>query len=449
MADDKIKLSDHFTYGRLLRFVLPSVIMMIFTSIYSMVDGLFISNFAGKAAYSGINIVMPVMMMLSCVGFMLGTGGSAVVAKTLGEGEKERADRYFSMFVYVTLAIGVILLIAGQIFIVPVTGLLGAEGEVRRWAIIYGRINLCSLPFFMLQIAFQSFFNSAGKPTLGLASTVITGVGNMILDALFVAGFGWGLPGAALATTICEFVGGGIPLIYFGRKNSSNLKLGRPSRSLRIFCKGAFNGISEFMTNIAGSVVAILYNLQLIKLIGQDGVAAYGTMQYVSFLFCAVFLGYSLGSSAIISFNYGAENHFELRNIYVKSIRLVLGTGAVMFALAELLAVPVVRFFVGYDAELMDMTLGGFRIFAVLFLMTGVNIFASSFFTALNNGILSAVISLLRTLVFEIAMIILLPMAFGAKGIWAAAPAADLLALIVSVSLIMKNRKRYHYGREL
>lgn len=449
MVKSEIKLSDHFTYGRLLRFVLPSVIMMIFTSIYNMVDGLFVSNFAGKEAYSAINIVMPVMIMLSCVGFMFGTGGSAVVAKTLGEGEREKADRYFSMFVYVTFAIGVIILIAGQIVMEPVVGLLGATGKVKYWAVIYGRINICSLPFFMLQVAFQSFYNSAGKPVLGLVSTIITGVGNMVLDALFVVGFGWGLPGAALATSICEGIGGLIPIVYFARKNTSNLRLGKPSHDVRILFRGAFNGISEFMTNIASSIVAILYNLQLIRLIGQSGVAAYGTMQYVGFLFAAVFMGYSLGSSAIISFNHGAQNYSELRNIYLKSIRLIAVTGVVMFLLAELSGREVVGFFVGYDSELMKLTLGGYRIYSIVFLMWGFNIFASSLFTALNNGMLSALISMLRTLVFEIAMIFLLPLVFGAGGIWAAAPMADFLALIISVSLIMANRKRYHYGRDL
>ncbi|MGI6205471.1 MAG: MATE family efflux transporter [Anaerovoracaceae bacterium] len=449
MAKNKIRLSDHFTYRKLIRFVLPSIVMMLFTSIYNIVDGLFVSNFAGKEAYSAINIILPVLMIMSAVGFMLGTGGSAVVAKTLGEGDKEKANRYFSMFVYATLIIGVVLMIIGQIMMVPVTGMLGATGEVRYWAIIYGRINMCSLPFFMVQVAFQSFFNSAGKPGLGLLSTVITGIGNMVLDTLFVAVCGWGLVGAAVATTICEFLGGMIPIVYFARKNTSNLKLGKPSHDIHIFFKGSLNGISEFMTNIATSIVAIMYNLQLIKLIGQDGVAAYGTMQYINFMFSAVFIGYSLGSAAITSFNHGAQNYAELRNIFVKSIRLILITELAMFGIAELCGRTVVGFFVGYDEELMNMTLGGFRIFAVLFLMAGINIFASAFFTALNNGIISACISLLRSLVFEITMIMLLPSLFGAEAIWAAAPTAEFLAVIVSISLLAANRKRYHYGKNL
>lgn len=441
----KIQLSEHFTYKKLLRFVLPSIVMMIFTSIYGVVDGLFVSNYVGKTAFAAVNLVMPLLMMLSALGFMMGTGGSAIVAKTLGEGDKERADRYFSMMVYVTLAGGMALTVLGLVFLRPIVIALGAEGEMIGQCLIYGRISLASLTFFMVQNVFQSFFVAAEKPHLGLGVMVAAGVTNMVLDYVFIVVFGWGIAGAAAATAAGETVGGLVPLIYFSRKNTSLLRLTKTGIKGKILLKACTNGSSELMTNLSMSLVNMLYNIQLMKLAGEDGVAAYGVIMYVNFIFLATFIGYSIGSAPIVGYHFGARNHNELKNLFRKSMRLIGGWGVLLMLLAFVLSGPLAQFFVGYDTELLAMTRHGLRLYALAFLVSGFNIYGSAFFTALNNGLVSAVISFLRTLVFQMAAVLVLPRLLGLNGIWLAILVAELLALGVTLQFFMRKKKVYHY----
>lgn len=441
----KIQLSEHFTYKKLLRFVLPSIVMMIFTSIYGVVDGLFVSNYVGKTAFAAVNLVMPLLMMLSALGFMMGTGGSAIVAKTLGEGDKERADRYFSMMVYVTLAGGVALTVLGLVFLRPIVIVLGAEGEMIGECLIYGRISLASLTFFMVQNVFQSFFVAAEKPHMGLGVMVAAGVTNMVLDYLFIVVFRWGIAGAAAATAAGETVGGIVPLIYFSRKNTSLLQLTKTRVKGKILLKASTNGSSELMTNLSMSLVNMLYNVQLMKLAGEDGVAAYGVIMYVNFIFLATFIGYSIGSAPIVGYHFGARNHSELKNLFQKSMRLIGGWGVLLMLLAFVLSGPLAQFFVGYDTELLAMTRHGLRLYALAFLVSGFNIYGSAFFTALNNGLVSAVISFLRTLVFQMAAVLILPRLLGLNGIWLAILVAELLALGVTLQFFMRKKKVYHY----
>lgn len=441
----KIQLSEHFTYKKLLRFVLPSIVMMIFTSIYGVVDGLFVSNYVGKTAFAAVNLVMPLLMMLSALGFMMGTGGSAIVAKTLGQGDKERANRYFSMMVYVTVVGGVVLTVLGLVFLRPIVTALGAEGEMIGECLIYGRISLASLTFFMVQNVFQSFFVAAEKPHLGLGVMVAAGVTNMVLDYLFIVILGWGIAGAAAATAAGETVGGIVPLIYFSRKNTSLLRLTKTKIKGKILLKACTNGSSELMTNLSMSLVNMLYNVQLMKLAGEDGVAAYGVIMYVNFIFLATFIGYSIGSAPIVGYHFGAQNHNELKNLFRKSLRLIGGWGVLLMLLAFALSGPLARFFVGYDAELLAMTSHGLRLYALAFLVSGFNIYGSAFFTALNNGLVSAVISFLRTLVFQMAAVLILPRLLGLNGIWLAILVAELLALGVTLQFFIRKKKVYHY----
>ena len=441
-----IRLSDHFTYGKLLRFVIPSIIMMIFTSVYMVVDGLFVSNCVGKVPFAAMNLITPLLMVMSTIGFMFAAGGAAIVARLLGEGENEKANQYFSMFVYVILISGILLMMIGQLSTEPFARMLGAKGDLLKFSVLYARINFCSLPFFMNQIAFQSFYNTAGKPRLGLIMTLIAGLSNIGLDALFILGFHLGLAGASLATTISEMVGGIIPLIYFGRKNDSPLKLIRPSFDVRVFFKACGNGLSEFMTSISTSVVATVYNWQLMRYIDEDGVAAYGAIMYVIFIFAAIFIGYSLGSSAIVSYNYGARNTTELKNVYKKSLRLIAAAGVMLFILAIVLRGLLAVMFAGYDQKLSSLIRYGITIVAFSFLITGFNVFGSSFFTALGNGAVSAVISFLRTLVFQVVIVLLLPEFLGADGIWIAGPAAELLALGVTAGFLIRKKSVYQYA---
>lgn len=444
MPKTEIRLSDHFTYRKLLRFVLPSIAMMVFTSIYGVVDGFFVSNFAGKTAFASINLIMPFMMILGGMGFMIGAGGTALVSMVLGTGDREKANRYFSMMIFATVALGAVLTLLGVVFIEPVARFLGATDAMIGDCVLYGRIVSAFTAAFMLQNVFQSFLIAAEKPKLGLAATVMAGCANMTLDALFIAGFGWGVAGAALATGLSQCVGGLFPLIYFLCPNSSLLRLTKTKPRLLPILRACGNGSSELMNNISSSFVSMLYNFQLLRYFGENGVSTYGVLMYVQFIFIAILVGYSIGSAPIISFHHGAQNLPELRNMLKKSVLLMSVSGIALFALAQLLAVPLAQMFVGYDAELTALTVRAFRFFSFSFLLAGFNIEASSFFTALGNGGISAAISFLRTLVFQSGAVLLLPLLFG-DGIWCANAAAEVFACVISVIFLFAKRKRYGY----
>lgn len=441
----QIQLSDHFTYRRLIRFTLPSIGMMIFTSIYGVVDGFFVSNFAGKTPFAALNLIMPFLMILSTVGFMFGTGGSAIVAKTFGEGDKEKANKYFSLFVYIAFGLGVLLAVFGFIFIRPIATILGAQGEMLENAVIYARIILLALPFNILQFLFQSFFVTAERPELGLASTVSAGVTNMILDAVLVISLPleYKLMGAAVATGMSQVVGGVIPLCYFFRKNTSILQLGKTRFDVGAVLKACVNGSSEFMNNIAMSLVGMLYNIQLLKYAGENGVAAYGVMMYVSLMFAAAFIGYSIGTAPIIGYHDGAKNYVELKGLLKKSLILIGIFGISMVLAALALAMPLSKLFVGYDVELLELTSSGFRIFALSFGFMGYAIFSSGFFTALNDGVTSAIISFLRTIVFQVGAVLLLPLLWDIDGVWISIVVAEFMAVVFSALFMVLKRKKY------
>lgn len=440
-----IQLLEHFTYKKLIRFTIPTVAMMIFTSVYGVVDGLFVSNVAGSESFAGVNLIMPALMMLGSVGFMIGTGGSALVSKTIGEGNKKLANRYFSMLIYFLLIVGIVLSILGNAFIRQISELLGAKGEMVDICSTYGRTLLCSLPFFMLQNCFQSFLVVAEKPAMGLCVSVIAGLSNMVLDFLFIYVFRLGVFGAALATAISEFVGAAIPLIFFIRKNNSPLKLIKTKLELKPILRTCSNGSSEMVTNISMSLVNMLYNLQLVKFAGYDGVVAYGIIMYVGFIFSGTYLGYCVGVAPIVGYHYGAANTAELKNLFKKSLFLLSSAAVVLTACAELLSSVLAGIFVGYNQDLHNMTTNAIQLFALSYIISGINIFASAFFTALNNGLVSAVISFMRTLVFQITFIFILPELLGLNGIWLAVVGAEICSLIISVSFFVANRKKYKY----
>lgn len=441
----KIQLSDYFNYKKLLRFTLPSIVMMVFTSIYGVVDGLFVSNIVGSTSFAAVNFIMPVLMILGAAGFMFGTGGSALVAKTMGQGEGEKAKRLFSLIVYTTAISGAIIAVIAFIFMRPIASLLGAEGNMLEACVIYGRIITVALPFYMLQFLFQSFFITAEKPTLGLIVTVIAGVTNMVLDALFMAGFGWGLVGAAVATALSQVVGGIIPIFYFIFVRNGVLSLTKTKFDGRAIGAACINGSSELMSNIAMSLVSMVYNVQLLNYAGENGISAYGVLMYVNFVFISVFIGYSVGASPVIGYHYGADNSAELKSLLKKSLLIIGSASVLMFIIAELLAVPVAAIFVGYDIELYEMTVTAFRISSFTFIFAGIAIFGSSFFTALNNGLISAVISFLRTLVFQIGAVLLFSYLWGLDGIWLSIVAAEVMAVIITIIFLITNKKKYKY----
>lgn len=440
-----IQLSDHFTYKRLLRFTLPSIAMMIFTSIYGVVDGIFVSNYAGKTAFAALNLIMPYLMATSVIGFMIGTGGTALISMTLGMGDKKRANELFSLLTYVSIAGGIILTVLSVIFMRPAAILLGATGQMLEDCVIYGNITQIALTAYVLQFAFQSFCITAEKPNLSLAMMVTAGVCNIVLDALFVVVFHWGLVGAAVATAAAQIIGAMIPLVYFMRPNDSLLQLGKCHMDARALLQTCTNGSSELMSNLSMSLVSMLYNSQLIKYAGENGIAAYGVIMYVNFVFIAVFIGFVIGSAPIIGYNYGADNRMELKNLFRKSLVIIGFFAAAMVGAAFLLAEPLAEIFVGYDPGLMEMTIRGFWIYSLSFLLCGFNIFGSSLFTALNNGLISAVISFVRTLVCQIAAVMLLPLILGLDGVWWAIVISEGVALVLTVFCFLKFKDRYHY----
>lgn len=441
----RIQLSDHFTYKKLFRFVYPSIVMMIFTSIYGVVDGLFVSNFAGKTPFAACNLIWPFIMILSTPGFMLGTGGGALVAKLLGEKQKEKANELFSLFCYTAIAAGIVFAVGAYFAIPPVAKLMGAEGEMLDLAVLYGRIVLVGCVPQMLHFVFESLTVTAEKPMLGLIVTVASGVTNMVLDALFVGVFKWGLAGAAWATVASQCVGGFFPFIYFIRPNTSLLRISKAKFDGKALIKACTNGSSELMSNVSMSLIGMLYNVQLMKYLGENGVAAYGVLMYVNFVFIAAFIGYSIGTAPIIGYNFGAQNRKELKNIFKKSVIVIGVSGIIMVALGELLASPLSDIFVGMDEELFELTKHGFRIFSLSFVFAGYAIFTSSFFTALSNGLISAIVSFLRTLVFQLAAVLLLPLIVGPDGIWYSVVIAEVCAVILSAAFVIAKRKKYGY----
>lgn len=441
----QIQLSDHFDYSRLLRFTLPSIAMMVFTSIYSVVDGYFVSNYAGKQPLAAVNMAWPVIMMLASLGMMFGTGGSALIAAAQGRGRKQRANEYFSLIVYVVVALGFVLAGATWFLMEPIMKLLGAEGNLLADCVFYGKVCLVGLPAFMMQMLFQSLFITAEKPQLGFYVTVGAGIANMILDWLFIGMMGMGLFGAALATDFGFLVGGIIPLFYFARNNSSSLRLGRACWKPHALLKACFNGSSEMLSGIASSIVTLLYNFQLLRYAGENGVAAFSVIMYVTFIFFAIFIGYCNGVAPVISFHFGARNQTELKNLFKRCAVVIGVTGVCLFILAQLTAPFLAKLFVGYDAELYNMTVYAFRIVCFSFLISGFGIFGSSLFTALNNGFISASISTCRSIIFEAGFVLLLPLLLGINGIWFAVWGTEIAALVLTAIFVIRKRKVYGY----
>ena len=440
-----IQLSDHFTYGRLLRFTMPSIVMMIFTSIYGMVDGIFVSNFAGKTPFAAINLIMPYLMVFGTLGFMIGTGGTALISMTLGMGDKKKANELFSLLTYVSILGGVILTVISVACLRPAAIALGATGQMLEDCVTYGSIVQLALTAYILQYAFQSFCVAAEKPNLSLTMMVTAGVCNIVLDALFVAVFRWGLVGAAVATAVAQIVGAVIPIAYFARPNTSLLRLGKCRFDGKALLRTCTNGFSELMGNVSMSMMSMLYNLQLLAYAGEDGIAAFGVIMYVNFTFISVYIGFAIGTAPVIGFNHGADNRTELKSLLRKCLVILAVFSTVMTLLAEVLAQPLSAVFTGYDAALLEMTIRGFVIYSISYLLTGFNMFASSLFTALNNGFISAVLSFFRALVCQMAAILVLPMLWGLDGIWWSNVAAEVGALAVAVFFVIKYKKRYHY----
>lgn len=440
-----ISLSEHFGYKKLIRFTLPTIVMMIFTSIYGVVDGLFVSNVVGSDAFAAVNLIIPVTMILGAFGFMFGTGGSALVAKTLGEKNKKKANEYFSMLIYMLAVLGIILVIVGIPLLRPLAKVLGATEDMLPTCITYGTILMVSLPIFIIQNSFQSFMVVAEKPRMGLGVSILSGITNMILDFLLIYIFRFGVAGAAIATALSQVVGVVVPMIYFARENDSPLRLVKTKFDFKAILKAAVNGASEMVSNISMSLIGMLYNWQLMRIVGPSGVVAFGVIMYAGFIFSGTYFGYSVGSAPIIGYHYGAGNHKELKSLLKRSLVLLILAAIVMTGLAELTAGLQAKIFVSYDRDLMEFTKNAIQLYSISYLVSEINIFASSFFTALNNGMVSAVLSFLRTFAFLVVAILAAPVVLGVNGVWLAVVFAEGLSLVVSIVYLKVCQKKYHY----
>ncbi|MBR0534629.1 MAG: MATE family efflux transporter [Bacteroidales bacterium] len=441
----QIHLSDHFTYGKLIRFTLPSIGMMVFTSLYGVVDGVFVSNFAGKVPFAAVNLIWPIFMILQTLGFMLGTGGNAIISRLLGQKNDKKANEVFSMLLWVTVAAGILIAITGLLLLKPLLVWMGVEGELLSQSMLYGSIMFPVLPIAMLQVEFQTFLVTAERPRMGFHITLAAGIANMVLDALFIGLLRWGVVGAAAATVIGQCIGGIVPLVYFLRDNSSLLRVTPFTHDRKALLHTLANGSSELLSNVSMSLVMTLYNWQLMRYIGEDGVAAYGVLMYVSFVFISCFIGYGIGTAPLFGYHYGACNYTELKNLLRKSAAMVGVFSVIVTILAELFPYPLARVFVGYDQELLDLTAGAFRIYSISFLICGFNIFGSSLFTALGNAPVSAGIAFFRTMVCEVGAVLLLPKVLGIQGIWLAVLVAEAVALLLTGFFIVRFRSKYHY----
>ncbi len=440
-----IKLSDHFDYNRLIRFTAPSIFMMIFASIYSVVDGFFVSNYVGNIQFASLNLIFPFIMVLSAFGFMFGAGGSALVALTFGSGDDKKANEIFSLIIYTVLIVSTSFAIIGYIVTPQVAKLLGASEEMLPYCILYARISFIGMPFFMLQNAFQTFMITAERPTFGFLITVAAGITNMILDFVFMGVLHMGLGSAAAATVLGQIVGGFIPLIYFIFPNTSKLRLCKTRFMGYALLKTITNGSSEFLSNVSASIVNMLYNFQLMKFAGELGVSAFGIIMYTNFIFVGVFFGYSMGASPIAGYNLGAENYEELQNVFKRSIRLITIVSIAMTCISELAAKPLTMIFASSQPELLAIAVPAMRIYALSYLFCGFNIFSSSFFTAMNNGKVSAIISSLRLFLFQLVFILVLPIFLGINGIWGTIIAAEVCSLAVTIYFFLKYKNVYHY----
>ena len=436
-----VSLSGHYGYRRLLWASAPSVAMMLVSSVYGIVDGLFVSNFAGKSGFAAVNLMYPPMMILGALGLMVGSGGAALVGKIQGEGYPQKADRVFTMLLRFLASVGVAVGVLFAVFCPLIARWLGADEGMMDECVVYGRISMVGMPFFMLQQAMQSFYMAAERPQLGTWVSVACGIVNVALDALFVWILGWGVAGAAWATVLAQVVGGGFPMIYFGSKrlNRGSLHLRRNSKTIWPYVgKACTNGLSEYVSGISLSIVSMCYNLQLMHHIGEDGVAAYGVVMYLTFVIAAFFIGYNITLTPIIGYHYGARDVDEQRSLLRKSLVIIGVTGLLLTAVAELLSGPAARFFVGYDEGLLALTTKAIRIYMLCFLICGWSMFASALFTGLQNGVVSAVAAFMRSLVFEMAAVWLLPVFFGIDGIWWAVNVSEVLTLLFCMVLVWR-----------
>lgn len=439
-----INLKEHFDSRKIIKFTLPTIIMTLFTSIYGIVDGIFVSNIINSNAFASINLIMPFTLILGSIGFMFGTGGSALVSKILGENESKKAKEYFSVLIYSLIIIGVIISIISFIFMKPIATFLGAKDELLEMSMLYGKILMFSLPFLFLQNCFQSFMIVAERPKIGLVISLISGISNMILDYIFIYLFKFGIIGAGGATAISQFIGGIIPLVYFGRKNTTTLKLVKTKLLIKPIINTCYNGLSEMVSNISYSIVNILFNLQIMKYIGVNGIVAYGIINYVSFIFISVYLGFSTGAIPIISYHYGAKNKDEIKNLLKIGVRILFVVSIILTLIAEIFSKIFASIFVAYDTELLKLSTTAFRLFSVSYLISWFNLYVSSFFTALNDGRTSAVISFSRAFVGQIIMILVLPILFGINGLWLAATFSEIISLFISLIFLIKYKDKYN-----
>ena len=441
----KIQISDHFKISTMLLFSLPSIGMQIVDNTYQIADGYFISNYISEEAFEAENLIFPVLLIVMYVGLMFGTGASALISKELGEGKKERANQLLSMSIAVLTAVGLILSAALFILMPTICRWVGATEEMMDHIVVYGRVLACFMPFQMLSMAFHPLLITANRPGLGLVTTISNAAVNILLDYLFVAVFGWGMRGAAIATGIAWLVSAIVPLVFFINKKHP-LHFVRPCRDLGALGRTLYNGASEMVDGVSYAIVAMIFNLQLLRWMGNAGVGAYAVSEYVSGLFMAIFYGISMSIVPVVGYQLGRKDVSELRSLRRNGFVLMGGLGIIMTGLGIGLADPVSRLFVGYNEQLTALSVEALRIISFSYLLNGVTTFSSSYFTGLNQGSASLAIAAVKGFIGPLAAVFTLPLIIGPKGMWFSTPAAEILAMITAAALFLWWKKREASG---
>ena len=436
-------LSRAYTLSGLVRFALPSMVMMVFLSVYTIVDGIFISNFVGTLALGAVNIIFPLISLEMGLGIMLATGSNAIIARRLGEGDAALARQNFSLVVLVAVVCGLMVEGLALLFLPQIIDLLGASAAQYPYCRDYPRAMLLFAPALFLQVGFQSYFVTAGRPKLGLLVMVGAGLVNIGLDYLLIPRLG--VAGAGLATGLGYMVPAMAGLCFFARPRGGDLYLVRPSLERGLLWRACLNGSSEMVSNMANAVSTFLFNIMFMRCYGEDGVAAITMALYFQFVFAAVYFGYSGGVAPIISYKFGNGDTAGLRQVVRDSFRFILGISLLNFTVAILVSAPALLLFAGGNREVASIAQEGFPLFAVSFLFAGVGIFASNMFTALSDGVTSALISFMRTLLFLALAILLLPLVFKEAGLWAAISVAEGMGALVALVCLVLRRPQYQY----
>ncbi len=438
-------LAKKFSLASLLLFAAPNIIMMIVLSMYIIVDGMFVARFIGTTALSAINMFYPAICFEMALGIMIATGGSAIAAKKLGEGKQKEAQNNLSFLMVVEGSFGIVIAVVGNLFTAEIVSFLGASAAQAPLSITYAKIIFSFAPAFFLQTAFQTFFVTAGKPALGLIVTILGGVANILLDYIFMAPLRLGVTGAAIATGIGYCIPAMVGVIFFLKAKTNPFHFVRPRFDGKVLLQACANGSSEMVTNLSNAVTTFLFNFTLLQFYGEDGVASITIILYFQYLFTALYFGYSNGIAPIISYKYGNDDRKQLQALFKNSVLFLIISSIAANVLLHFTISKLLTIFTAENSPVYQITLHGFSIYSMAFMIMGLGIFSSAMFTAFSDGITSAIISFSRTFLFIVGAILLLPAILGERGVWLAVPIAEAFGFLISILYLIGKKQKFHY----